>query len=798
MVESGVYRHRMNILRTLLTAGLLLAVPASWLLAAGAPSGPPFQVNTFTQATQQNPAVGRDGAGNFVVVWTSWDGIRARHFDAAAFPKAAEFLLVPGDDFPDADVAMDAAGNYVVVWTQSSPIGGGGVDLDVIARRFDAAGAPRGPAFTVNGGSGLHHLPAVAMNAAGHFVIAWTSYVNFRWSAQATSYDGSGNVLGGAQVVSPTDLDDPGQAAVAINPAGDFVVAWEMQGSVHARTFGADGTGVSPVVLASVATDNRNPAAGIDGFGRFVVAWDDRSSVFLARFEPDGSPLGSTLLVNDAAVSPFAQDPAVAMGATGEFVVVGHAYDPNDNPHVFARSFDASGTPEGSEFPVDDSNAVQFRRHPAVAMSANQGLVVAWTRRDDSEEGVFARRYVGVHSPNTASGVNVPVTPASITSSSPVSLTFSNVTEAGDSVSSQTSGGPGAPAGFRLGDPPVYYELSTTAVFSGPIRVCISYAGITYTGDPLLFHFENGAWVELPGIVDDKVNQIVCADTTSLSPFGLFEVEDMTPPTIVPSVVGVQGNGGWYTSAVSVTWTVTDPESAISSPSGCGATTVVSDTAGTTFTCEATSGGGSASASVTIKRDATPPSITVTSPSAGAVYELNQIVAASYACADDLSDLAAPCVGSVPNGANLDTATPGPKVFTVPAVDLAGNATSRSVSYQVQAACHYVSLALNPSTVPQGGLTTVSATVRSCASTAQTVAIRFALAGPTPGSCGGSNSVMFTTPPFTLPPGTVRTVSFPFRVPSRTCPGTYSIAATTLVNGTPVDATSTSLTVTRR
>ena len=87
MAESGVCGRRMNILRTLLTSGLLLAVPASWLLAAGAPSGPPFQVNTFTQATQQNPAVGRDGAGNFVVVWTSWDGIRARHFDAAAFPK---------------------------------------------------------------------------------------------------------------------------------------------------------------------------------------------------------------------------------------------------------------------------------------------------------------------------------------------------------------------------------------------------------------------------------------------------------------------------------------------------------------------------------------------------------------------------------------------------------------------------------------------------------------------------------------------------------------------------------------
>ena len=114
-------------------------------------------------------------------------------------------------------------------------------------------------------------------------------------------------------------------------------------------------------------------------------------------------------------------------------------------------------------------------------------------------------------------------------------------------------------------------------------------------------------------------------------------------------------------------------------------------------------------------------------------------------------------------------------------------------------ACHYVSVVLAPPTVPQGGLTTVTATVRSCASVAQTVTVRFTLAGPQHhGGCGGTNSLMFTTPPFTLTPGTVRTWRFPFRVPSSACPGTYSITATTLLNGIAVDTTSTSLTVTPR
>lgn len=84
---------------------------------------------------------------------------------------------------------------------------------------------------------------------------------------------------------------------------------------------------------------------------------------------------------------------------------------------------------------------------------------------------------------------------------------------------------------------------------------------------------------------------------------------DSTPPVITPIISGTLGNNGWYTSDVQVDWTVADGESTVSSSTGCGQKTVTSDTAGVTFTCSATSGGGTASQSVTIKRDATAPVI---------------------------------------------------------------------------------------------------------------------------------------------------------------------------------------------
>ena len=84
---------------------------------------------------------------------------------------------------------------------------------------------------------------------------------------------------------------------------------------------------------------------------------------------------------------------------------------------------------------------------------------------------------------------------------------------------------------------------------------------------------------------------------------------DTTPPSITPLVSGSMGQGGWYTGDVTVSWTVSDPESAITSRSGCDTATLAADTPGVDYTCTATSEGGTTTLHVSVKRDATPPSI---------------------------------------------------------------------------------------------------------------------------------------------------------------------------------------------
>ena len=151
---------------------------------------------------------------------------------------------------------------------------------------------------------------------------------------------------------------------------------------------------------------------------------------------------------------------------------------------------------------------------------------------------------------------------------------------------------------------------------------------------------------------------------------------ETTPPVIIPSVTGIQGTNGWYRSNVTVTWDVVDNETNVTSQLNCGPTTIVVDTNGTTLTCQATSKGGTASQSVTIKRDITPPRLTpLASPNP--VF-LNGIAVANPRASDAGSGIANTSCG------RLITNKVGDRSVACSATDLAGNTASATAKYGVR------------------------------------------------------------------------------------------------------------------
>ena len=219
--------------------------------------------------------------------------------------------------------------------------------------------------------------------------------------------------------------------------------------------------------------------------------------------------------------------------------------------------------------------------------------------------------------------------------------------DAGGTITTVAGGGTGG-----LGDG----GRATTGRLSNPVGVTMDPAGSLY-------------------IAEEGSNRI-----RKVGPAGGFV--DATPPVVARVVTGTPGTNNWYTSNVALTWTVTDPDSPILSLSGCGPTSITTDTAGQTLTCTATSGGGTTTQSVTIKRDTAAPTVNLLTPANDAIFEQNTVVNADYNCTDATAGVAS-CTGPVTSGAPIDTATPGAKSFAVTAIDAAGNTATATHTYTV-------------------------------------------------------------------------------------------------------------------
>jgi len=129
---------------------------------------------------------------------------------------------------------------------------------------------------------------------------------------------------------------------------------------------------------------------------------------------------------------------------------------------------------------------------------------------------------------NTPAGTNVSVSPAAN-----VTVTFAQVTTAGNTLATPIAGPP-PPSGFQVDG--VVYDITTTAVYVPPVIVCLSYDPLNPS--PGIWHYEGAppAWVNVTTSID-AVNFIVCGQVSSLSPFAVMQpVQTPTPtPTPIPT-----------------------------------------------------------------------------------------------------------------------------------------------------------------------------------------------------------------------------------------------------------------------
>lgn len=324
----------------------------------GAALGVQFQVNSYTTGTQRYPSVAVGGAATFVVVWESSGSdngdtdafsIQGRLVSTGGVPLASQFLVnssTPGNQ-TDPEVAVVSGDEFVAVWRSDESDAG-----DVLARRFSSDGSPVGPQFEVNTyTTSTQAFPGVAAGPFGDFAVTWTSYGSSdgddsSFSVQAQRFTSAGAVDGVQFQVNQYTTGPQSEPGIAAGPDGDFVVVWGSAGSyygdssdasIQASRFASDGAPLGPPFVVNSYTTGPQSHAKVayDTSGDFIIVWEslesesgDSSSIQGQRFAADGTSVLPQFHVNS--YTPSLQlDPRIAVGPTGEFVVVWWGAGPN-------------------------------------------------------------------------------------------------------------------------------------------------------------------------------------------------------------------------------------------------------------------------------------------------------------------------------------------------------------------------------------------------------------------------------------------------------------------------------------
>ena len=314
--------------KSVLPAGVAVALLTAATIVAEVPLGGEFQVNTFTTGEQTVSMVAADAAGNFLVVWVGsgqdgndW-GVFGRRYDDAGTPLgSAEFRVNSHTTGPQTSpaAAFDGTGGVVVVW-ESQPLDGS--HNGIFARRYDTAGAA-GPEFRVSPvTTSLAQQPSVGADAAGNFVVAYQRQTGASLDVFAGRFDVSGVGQGGEIPLNSHTTSAQSRPKVAVAPDGHFVAVWQ-----------------------SFQTGS---------------SYD----VFARLFDSSGNPAGPEFRVNSSTTG-YQGDPVVAAAPNGNFMVA-WVSDPGNVPQesdVFGRRYDAAGTGPEQRFPGE----LLYHRPPAAA-----------------------------------------------------------------------------------------------------------------------------------------------------------------------------------------------------------------------------------------------------------------------------------------------------------------------------------------------------------------------------------------------------------------------------------------------
>lgn len=426
--------------------------------AVTVPTGPQFQINSYTTGSQTAPVVAAFNGG-FVVVWEGdinqdgeFFGIFAQRYDTLGQRVGTEFQVntYTFDYQGGPVVASRASGEFVVVWTGA---GSTGVSPDIVGQRFDSSGARNGSEFVVNtyvAGNQGEGGSSIATESTGGFVVAWSSFGGHDGSGSgvfAQRFTSSGTPAGGefqVNVFTSGTQSIGSKKSILFEPTGGFVVVWNSQvqdGSmvgIFGRRFASSGAPTGGEFQVNTYTPGSQASAMLVGraAGGFLVLWSSLgqdgsdAGLFARRYNSSGAPEGGEFQVNT--YTPGAQTGVAVADLGGGFLLAGELSGLQDGSGtaVFGRNYADAGNPIGADFQIN-TQTLGDQRFPQLAVDPAGRMIAAWISNplteggggDDGDgSGIFVRRLVSpTATPTSTSTSTATLTPTTAPTSTQTS-----------------------------------------------------------------------------------------------------------------------------------------------------------------------------------------------------------------------------------------------------------------------------------------------------------------------------------------------------------------------------------------
>jgi hypothetical protein len=497
-------------------------------------------------------AMAVDGAGEvYVTGYVSFcndSGTRGRQYVTIKYrgSNGAELWHTPysgvgyGDNSPVA-LAVDGAGNVYVTGTGymgSDYVTSTGDHVydgyEYVTIMYDTNGQQRWEKhynydYPYNGDHyAANYAVALAVDGARNVYVTGSSASIYNYDYVTIKYytNGAQWVQRYNSSIAPGENPQDTPSALVVDETGNVYVTGSSYSNLTGKDYATikyDTNGTQLWVSRFKSSGNANDVAtslAVDRAGNVYVTGDPST----IKYDKDGTQIWE---------APYSAGTAVAVDAAGNVYVTGSndfgiiKYDTNNGSQLWATPAYYAGWPWA--LVVDGAGNI-YVNGTAPGVAGDYDYVTI--------------KYVDV---NTPAGDNVVVQPVDPATGATVTVTFDTVSQAGTTTLTTTTDttSPPPPAGFHLLGL-YYYDITTTALFSGNVTVCITNPSIT--PDTVLQHYD-GVWADVT--TSRPADDTICGTVTSFSLFGLF-MPEATSVTVTAAVAGHPAGGSVSPSSQTV------------------------------------------------------------------------------------------------------------------------------------------------------------------------------------------------------------------------------------------------------